>query len=46
MKLNTNDTLILKCKIIYDIVLKQLKQFNLYDKKGEVIKFQKEALIG
>lgn len=33
-------------KHVYSVVMKQLKQYNLYNKNGEVIKFQKEAIIG
>lgn len=33
-------------KKIYNSVMKQLKQFNLYDKEGSIIKFQSEAIIG
>ncbi len=33
-------------KYIYSVVMKQLRQYNLYNKNGEVIKFQKEAIIG
>jgi hypothetical protein len=40
------NNLILDYKIIYNHVIKQLKQFNLYNKDGVIIKFQKEALIG
>ena len=46
--MNFSDTkhLIFNYKIVYNKVMKQLKQFNLYNKQGIIIKFQKEALIG
>ena len=43
MSLNTNTCLFLKK---YNYVMKELKQFNLYNKEGIVIKFQREAIIG
>ena len=36
----------LNFKKIYMSVMKELKQFNLYNKEGIIIKFQKEAIIG
>jgi hypothetical protein len=36
----------LKQKHVYSVVMKQLRQYNLYNKNGEVIKFQKEAILG
>jgi hypothetical protein len=44
MELESNNSLNFKKK--YLSVMKELKQFNLYNKEGLIIKFQKEALIG
>jgi len=44
MELESNSCLNFKKK--YTSVMKELKQFNLYNKEGLIIKFQKEAIIG
>ena len=41
MNSNTHDI-----KHVYSVVMKQLRQYNLYNKNGEIIKFQKEAILG
>lgn len=46
MNLLDTKNLIFNYKIVYNKVMKELKQFNLYDKQGDIIRFQKEALIG